>query len=55
MTQARRQRATTSEPTGWLVLLGLMVVALLLAWIVNDDGANNDSPAAQNPTTSTAA
>jgi outer membrane protein OmpA-like peptidoglycan-associated protein len=53
MTQARRQRATTSEPTGWLVLLGLMVAALLLAWIVNDDGGNNDSPAAQNPVTNT--
>lgn len=49
MAQARRERARTSGPAGWMVLLGLMVLAFLIAWITDDD-TDNASPAAQSPT-----
>lgn len=60
MAQARRERSTAGGPAGWMVLLGLMVLALLIAAVSkgcgDSDGAN---PASQSPastsTTSTSA
>lgn len=50
MAQARRERSTASGPAGWVVLLGLMVLALIIAAASDGCGADETSPAAQSPT-----
>lgn len=50
MAQARRERSTASGPAGWFVLLGLMVLALIIAAASDGCGADETSPAAQSPT-----
>ena len=53
MAQARRERSTASGPAGWMVLLGLMVLALIIAAATHDSGTPDSSPASQSPTTTT--
>ena len=53
MAQARRERPTASGPAGWVVLLGLMVLALVIAAASDGCGADETSPAAQSPTATT--
>lgn len=50
MAQARRQATRSQGPAGWVVLLGLMVLALVIA--ATNKGCADDeiSPAAQSPT-----
>lgn len=57
MANSRRDGATTSgAPAGWVVLLGLMVLALIIAWASKGCGDSDEpGPAAQSPTTTTAA
>ena len=50
MAQARRERSTASGPAGWVVLLGLMVLALVIAAASDGCGTDETSPAAQTPT-----
>lgn len=54
MAQARRERPNASGPAGWVVLLGLMVLALIIAAATHDDGSDGASPAAQSPAPTTA-
>ena len=55
MAQARRERSAAGGPAGWVVLLGLMVLALVIAAASKGCGSSDESsPAAQSPTTSTA-
>ena len=53
MAQARRERSTASGPAGWIVLLGLMVLALIIAAATHDGGTTASSPASQSPATTT--
>lgn len=54
MAQARRERSAAGGPAGWVVLLGLMVLALVIAAVSKGCGGSEPaSPAAQSPTTST--
>jgi outer membrane protein OmpA-like peptidoglycan-associated protein len=56
MAQARRERSAAGGPAGWVVLLGLMVLALVIAATTKGCGdSESTSPAAQSPTTSTGA
>ncbi len=50
MAQPRRERSTASGPAGWIVLLGLMVLALIIATASDGCGTDETSPAAQSPT-----
>lgn len=50
MAQARRERSTASGPAGWVVLLGLMVLALVIAAASDGCGTDETLPAAQSPT-----
>ena len=54
MVQVRRERSAAGAPAGWVVLLGLMVLALVIAAVSKGCGNSEpSSPAAQSPTTST--
>lgn len=54
MAQARREGSAAGGPAGWIVLLGLMVLALVIAATSKGCGdSESNSPAAQSPTTST--
>lgn len=54
MAQARREGSPVGGPAGWVVLLGLMVLALVIAATSKGCGdSESSSPAAQSPTTST--
>ena len=54
MAQVRRERSTAGGPASWVVLLGLMVLALIIAATSKGcGGSEQTSPAAQSPTTST--
>ena len=54
MAQARGGRSSAGAPSGWVLLLGLMVLALLIAAVSKGCGSDEPGPAAQSPTTSTA-
>ena len=54
MAEARRQPTTSGAPAGWVILLGLMVLALVVAAVNKGCAEEELSPAAQSPTTSTA-
>ncbi len=54
MAQARREGSAAGRPAGWVVLLGLIVLALIIAATSKGCGdSESNSPAAQSPTTST--
>lgn len=54
MAQARREGSAAGGPAGWIVLLGLIVLALVIAATSKGCGdSESNSPAAQSPTTST--
>ena len=54
MAQVRRERSAAGGPAGWIVLLGLMILALVIAASSKGCGDSEPgSPAAQSPTTST--
>ncbi len=56
MAQARREGSAARGPAGWMVLLGLIVLALVIAAMSKGCGdSESNSPAAQSPTTSTGA
>jgi outer membrane protein OmpA-like peptidoglycan-associated protein len=54
MAQARREGSAAGGPAGWIVLLGLIVLALIIAATSKGCGdSQSSSPAAQSPTTTT--
>lgn len=53
MSTPQQRRDTAAAPAGWMILLGLMVMALLLAWASKGCGSdNNDQAGAGSTTTS---
>ncbi len=54
MAQARRGRSAAGGPAGWVLLLGLMVLALIIAAVSKGCGSSDEpGPASQSPTTTT--
>ena len=51
MAEARRGRSAAGRPAGWMILLGLMALALLIAAVNKGcGGSDGGSPASQSPT-----
>lgn len=54
MAEARRERSSAGGPAGWMVLLGLMVLALIIAAASKGCGdSDNTTPASQSPSGTT--